>query len=171
MGREIRRVPGDWEHPTYTADNAPHQDRIGDEIPLYDNDYESVAEEWLADLSLWTCGEHPSQPSKYARYFWEYDAPPDEDSYRKRKWTAEEATHFQVYETVSEGTPVTPVFATKAEIIDYLVACGDEWDQSCGSGGWSRENAERFVESEWAPSMMVTVSKSGTTVRQPRDGI
>ena len=171
MGREIRRVPADWEHPAYTADNAPRQDCVGDEIPLYDNDYESVSEEWLADLSLWTCGEHPSQPSKYARYFWEYDAPPGEDSYRKRKWTVEEATHFQVYETVSEGTPITPAFATKAELIDHLVLHGDEWDQSRGSGGWLREHAEQFVESGWAPSMMITRTATKLTIKEPRDGI
>lgn len=37
MGREIRRVPMDWEHP---------KDERGYFIPLFDRDYESVGLEW-----------------------------------------------------------------------------------------------------------------------------
>jgi hypothetical protein len=32
-----------------------------------------------------------------------------------------------LYETVSEGTPVTPVFATAAELIDHLATVGQDW--------------------------------------------
>lgn len=53
--------------------------------------------------------------------------PPEREYYRS--WKDEDATWFQVWETVSEGTPVTPPFATKEELIDYLVANGDFWDQ------------------------------------------
>lgn len=34
-----------------------------------------------------------------------------------------------LYETVSEGTPVTPVFATADELIDHLATVGQDWDQ------------------------------------------
>jgi hypothetical protein len=34
-----------------------------------------------------------------------------------------------LYETVSEGTPVTPVFATAAELIEHLCTVGQDWDQ------------------------------------------
>lgn len=34
-----------------------------------------------------------------------------------------------LYETVSEGTPVTPVFATAEELIDHLATVGMDWDQ------------------------------------------
>jgi hypothetical protein len=62
---------------------------------------------------------------------------------------------WQVWETVSEGSPITPVFATKEGLIDYLVEKGTTWDQKSGSlrgGPWRREAAEKFVEAEWAPS-------------------
>ena len=170
MGREIRRVPGDWEHPKYTEADAPLRNLVGEYRPLYDEDYETAANEWLANLALWQRGEHPSQPSGYGRYFWEYDAPPDEDTHRDRKWSADEATHFQMYETVSEGSPVTPSFATTAELVNYLVEIGDFWDQSRGTGGWKREAAKQFVETGWAPSMVVTVSADHTTIAEPRDG-
>jgi hypothetical protein len=76
-------------------------------------------------------------------------------------WPEGSATWYQVYQTVSEGSPVTPPFATKEELIEYLVKFGDEWDQSRtaegrqASAGWPRKAAEQFVKSEWAPSMMV----------------
>jgi hypothetical protein len=77
-------------------------------------------------------------------------------------------TWFQVYETVSEGTPVTPPFATKEELVDYLVANGDFWDQHRGDGGWSRENAEAFVGAGFAMSLVVNTATG--TIKAPRDG-
>lgn len=169
MGREIRRVPANWDHPRYTAEDAPYRDRIGEYKPLYDQDYESAAEEWLANFDLWRQGKHPSQPCTYSRYFWEYDPPPDQDYYRDRKWGAEEATHYQVYQTVSEGSPVTPAFATKEELIDYLATHGDFWDQKRGDGPWLRASAEAFVGAGWAPSMIVMSTPEGNTIQSPRD--
>lgn len=51
---------------------------------------------------------------------------------------------WQVWETVSEGSPVSPVFATRESLIDYLV-----------NEGHSRLSAERFVEDAWCPSMVI----------------
>src|SRR5271156_6251442 len=107
MGREIRKVPKDWQHPRWTADNTIRSNLIGKFQPLFDGDYDTVAQEWIANFALWQAGKHPHQEDYY---FWEYDSPPDRESYRERKWTEAEATHFVVYETVSEGTPVTPAF-------------------------------------------------------------
>ncbi len=151
MGREIRMVPPDWDHPK--KENGSYQ-------PLYDEDYETACEEWYADC-VDKNGKYKSGDEEYV------GDPPDKNYYRDRKWAKEEATHFQVYETVSEGTPVTPHFATKEELIDHLCEHGDFWDQKrrkkgytmMECGPWSRENAESFVKSEWAPSFIVTGGK------------
>lgn len=42
MGREIRRVPPNWEHPRYTEENAPSEQAIGGHIPLFDKTYEEA---------------------------------------------------------------------------------------------------------------------------------
>lgn len=64
---------------------------------------------------------------------------------------------WQVWETVSEGSPVTPAFATGDELINYLVKYGDSWDQSRGDGGWKRDNAIQFVKNAgWAPSLVIS---------------
>lgn len=171
MGREIRRVPPNWEHPKYTADNALRPESIGEYRPLFDNDYETAAEEWIRNLDLWRHGSHPDQPCPHSRYFWEWENPPDEDMYRARRWLAEEAAHYQVYETVSEGTPVTPAFATKEALINYLVEKGDTWGQGRTLGGWTREVAETFVRVEFAPSLIMVRSAKGMKLYQPRDGM
>lgn len=41
----------------------------------------------------------------------------------------EESLGWCLYETVSEGTPTTPVFATAAELIDHLATVGQDYEQ------------------------------------------
>jgi len=40
-------------------------------------------------------------------------------------------------------------------LIAYLILNGDYWDQHRSEGGWDAEAATRFVEREWAPSLIV----------------
>ena len=159
MGREIRRVPLDWEHPRYNRDDAPHPSQVGAYIPLFDADYQSECDKWYQNAKNW-------KPTEWAKYYHE-DAgnPPREENYRPR-WPEDAVMGYCVYETVSEGTPVTPVFATPEELIDYLVIHGDFWDQHRGDGGWLREAAESFVKRGFAMSLIVENGQ----VKAPRDG-
>ncbi len=166
MGREIRKVPPNWEH--------PKTDRYSDDSyqPMYDRTFATEATEWKAAFAKWEAGERPEHCTGHYRdvEYWEWDqAPPDRSYYRP--YSDEEATWFQVYETVSEGTPVTPPFATKEELVDYLATHGDFWDQKRGHGPWDRANAEKFVGVGWAPSLIVTRSATSTEVLAPRDGM
>lgn len=61
---------------------------------------------------------------------------------------------WQVWETVSDGSPISPVFATREELIDWLVQPGK------GPGGWdrgyTRAAAEAFVQDGGSvPSLMI----------------
>ena len=139
MGREVRRVPANWEHP---------RNERGQYKSLYDEDFETAARAWLDDAIAWDNGTHedlvkePELKQKYP-FFWQWAvSPPDADYYRPR-WTEEEATHYQVYETVSEGTPVSPVFATLDEMVHWLIG-----------QGYSEHAAREFAKSGWAPTMM-----------------
>ena len=154
MGREIRRVPADWEHPK--KEGGAYQ-------PLFSRAFEDEAREWLDRAIAWDKGTDPDCAKHKAEhpFYWQWAGDPPNPDYYRPKWTSE-PTHYQVYETVSEGTPVTPHFATKEELIDYLVEHGDSWDDG---RGWSRKNAEAFVEQEWAPSMIITDGEIFT----PRD--
>jgi len=154
MGREIRRVPPDWEHPTYTAEMVRDLGKpagwVGTPVPLYDKVYAEAAKEWLAQAAAWARGEHPDQqqyPEATARYlgYWEWSSgPPDPGSYRRRAWTEAEATHFQVYETVSEGTPVSPVLDSRDAVRAWCVGA---------SAFYTEAAAARFATEGWAPSL------------------
>lgn len=161
MGREIRRVPADWKHP---------MDIDGHYLPLYDESYESACEKWYAKC-IKTGGKHVDEDGKsYWIHEWNGN-PPKKDYYRDRDWTPKEAICIQMYETVSEGTPVSPVFATKDELIDYLCEHGDFWDQrrrnekhdllgyQIPCDPWKRNNAESFVNSGWACSGLMVGGK------------
>ncbi|KKL78957.1 hypothetical protein LCGC14_2019660 [marine sediment metagenome] len=164
MGREIRMVPPNWEHPRYTTDNAPDNSLrsvVGEYIPMMDQSYEDAAAEWITGFEQWQKGEHEDQHKDWCsdiKHYWEYDSPPDSDSYRPA--FTEDATWCQGYETVSEGTPFTPAFETKAELVDWLVANGDPVH-----GAITKEQAESFVDQKWAPSMIMTIDKSGASIK------
>lgn len=82
-------------------------------------------------------------------------------------WTRQEpptGEGWQVWETVSEGSPITPVFATAEGLIDHLVTVG-AWNKR-----WSRESAEAFVKgSGWAPTGAVIGGKHHTPEDMPAD--
>lgn len=142
MGREIRRVPEGWEHP---RDNRGHYQ------PMFDRDFEMEATKWVNACTAWAAGTHPDQVRRSTdapplpAYFWEWDGGPPERAWYRPAFTTE-PTHYQFYETVSEGTPLSPVFASLAELEDWLV----------NEAGYSREGAHGFCESGWAPSFMRT---------------
>ena len=183
MGREIRRVPPNWEHPRRECEHSPwaggcdeaksHGDMCFQ--PQFDERIDDALATWLADLDRvragkWQKIERECYPAERGRpcvrlaAWLNEHSPPDPAYYRA--YSNADATWWQVYETVSEGTPASPPFATQAELIDYLATNGDFWDQRRGDGAWSRESADRFVLGDgWRPSMIV---QSGT-VKLARD--
>lgn len=155
MGREIRRVPPNWEHPKKEVPCYKNGRFVVDERyqPMHDELFETAVEHWTKGFMEWQANPAENIP------YWEWDGmPPERDYYRAYK--DEEATWFQVYETVSEGTPVTPPFATREELVEYLVANGDFWDQSRGDGPWKRESATAFVMGDgWVPTAILVGGK------------
>ncbi len=125
MGREIRRVPPDWEHPKNVG--VVFRPGVGYSMevifrPLFDEPFEDAV----------------------TRSRIENDNPRDPDHYRPA-WTDAEATAYQLYETTSEGTPMSPVRATREEMIEWLTTATD------ALGGedftpMSRKGAEAFIK-------------------------
>ena len=177
MGREIRRVPPNWEHPRRRCEHSPwaggcdEAKRNGGMCyhPLYNLAFGPEMDAWYGEWKKWEAGDRGDCDDPEMKFLEWHGGPPDPE-YHRPAWDESIATWFQVYETVSEGCPVTPPFATKEELIDYLATHGDFWDQLRGDGPWSRENAERFVEREWAPSMIMEVTDGHSELKMPRDG-
>ena len=102
VSREVRMVPVDWQH--------PRDERTGQYIGLFDG----------------------ASYERHVAYAAEYDDPeekPDPDWFMPR-WKDGERTHFQMYETVSEGTPISPPQPTKEHLARWLA----ENDANAGAG-------------------------------------
>lgn len=160
MGREVRMVPPNWDHPK--RENCPDQYQ-----PMFDRPFSEAAADWKANFAKWEAGKRPDYCDEDSRNleYWEWESNPPDRKYHV-PFTEAEATWFQLWETVSEGTPVSPPFATKDELAAYLAEHGDFWDQSRSREGrfgfergqptgWGIERAAAFVKAGWAPSMMV----------------
>jgi hypothetical protein len=57
---------------------------------------------------------------------------------------------YQLFENVSEGTPLSPPFENKEELIEWLVNNKDYWGHQ-----WTRLQAEGMVKCEYTPSLVV----------------
>lgn len=138
MGREIRRVNPNHEHP---------KDQAGDYISLFDgNDFDQMVQYYQDDLKGWETKPHGTEETAEASL----GSPPAKKDYTKPISCDPEKAWYQMYQTVSEGTPCTPPFATKNELIHYLATEMTFW----GEGPYTLEQATAFVEQEWAPSFV-----------------
>lgn len=160
MGREIRRVPANWDHPKREPKAPYYRDGLQ---PMYPWRFDEKFAEWLADFDRIRAGdltelERECYPRGLADWLLDEGQPIDPAYYRP--WKDEEATWYQLWETVSEGTPVSPPFATQEELIAHLAEHGDGGWGASSPGGWGMEQARRFVMGDaWAPSMVIVDGK------------
>lgn len=119
MGREVRRVPPDWRHPK----------RGGEYVPLFGGSYARVARAWDEECERWCGGWRPEYGGDVAR-----DLPDTPEAYAEwtgqrpiasdymPDWPAGACSHLQMYETTSEGTPISPVMQDPEALAAWLVA-------------------------------------------------
>ena len=80
----------------------------------------------------------PSDEAKIAYEIWEPTEPPTGEGY-------------QIWETVSEGSPISPVFATALELAEHMT-----WTSWGCDTGTSVETWLKFIEGPgWAPTMVM----------------
>lgn len=148
MGREVRRVPPDWEHP---------RSDVGKELqPLYDEPFDVAAKRWKECFLAWEAGHNQSfgrpRTEDETGEYWEYESdPPDRIDYRP-DWPEETRTHYQMYETCSEGTPISPVMETPEALARWLV---DNNASAFAEETASYEAWLRIAKGGYAPSMII----------------
>jgi len=117
LQRVIRRVPLNYEHP---------RDDEGHFRPQCAELWDDVMREWLEGWERWRRGEHEAQSLRYSEDcengkageliyppdtpYVEYEAPPDPENYHTRPWPEDAEMGIQMYEDVSEGTPISEVY-------------------------------------------------------------
>lgn len=101
MGREVRKVAADWQHP---------KDERGRYIPMHPGEwYESAKQDFEEKLAA---------EGLQAAIDW-CGNPPDINNYMPN-WPEEQRTHLMMYEDTSEGTPISPAFKTPEELARWL---------------------------------------------------
>jgi hypothetical protein len=165
MGREVRRVPADWQHPK----NAK-----GDYIPLMGGSYSKRAAEWDEGERQWNAGfraktvwhdgggYHEEWEAKAAEHDYPYsewsgDRPLAEDY--MPDWPDEQRTHLQMYEDTSEGTPISPVMETPEELARWLA---DNGASAFAGQTATYEQWLATIKRGFACSAVMTVNRDGT---------
>ena len=121
MGRQVRKVPEDWEHP---------KDSKGAYIPLFGGSYKEDYKNWMENWSKWQVGLVESykegidwEPVEEGYKNWTYTAyaggVPSPDDYMP-DFDESSLTHLMMYETCTEGTPISPAFKTPEELAHWL---------------------------------------------------
>lgn len=161
MGREVRMVPADWRHPQYTPWDAPGDYAVGRFKPLFDGGYAKAAADWAEEKAQWDAGYKRDYggPSKWAPKGDDHNCSfeewcgeePQPDRYMP-EWPADQRTHLMMYETTSEGTPISPAFATPEELARWLA---DNGASSFGRMTASYEEWLSVARGGWAPSMVI----------------
>lgn len=140
LSREIRRVPLDYECPT---------DHRGGKQARYDEFYVPAVKDWLERRERWVSGEGPDANEHPECTFEEWDGNgPDPDYYYPGdSWPADAEMGIQMYETVSEGSPISAVYpdtdAGRAAMADEL-AVGDHGITT----GMSSDDWMRIIEGQ-----------------------
>jgi hypothetical protein len=148
MGREVRRVPANWEHPMDDRGFVPLHDGYNEakrEWELYHEKWKQGLErDWSVsedEAAGWVPIKESHSESTFEDYYGKY---PNRDAYMP-DWPDEERTHWQMYENVSEGTPISPVCASAEELAHWLadnnanagcrmVATYEQWLDTCIRG-------------------------------------
>lgn len=173
MGREVRRVPSDWQHP---LDTPPVMRGKPNYRPLFEGPWSERTARWDEEQKQWAegfCRDYTVENAwsrKTEDMTGSYEdwagLRPAQAEYMP-DWREHEATHLMMYENTSEGTPISPALATPEELARWLTdngasAFGDEtatyeqWLVTCLSG--------------WAPSAVLDSSglRSGVAAMADR---
>lgn len=154
MGREVRRVPKDWQHPKkreFSYRTGQYEESYQ---PMHDRSFAEAMDEWYAEWKKWEAGEYSEyvdEDSKKLPY-WEWSAPPPDPAYYMPQWPAHERTHLMMYEDTTEGTPISPAFETPEELARWLA---DNNASSFGSMTATYEEWLSTCQRGWALSMVI----------------
>lgn len=157
MGREVRRVPPDWKHPKNKSGY----------IALLGSDYEDELQNWELHKSKWDEGlredftkDHPAwkprDEDELKMTFEGWNGKRPERSDYMPSWSESEKTHYQMYETCSEGTPISPVMKTPEELARWLA------DNNASAFGPMTATYEEWlctIRRGFAPSMVCSPGK------------
>lgn len=149
MSREVRMVAPNWQHPRY-PDDYYESHMAGLYVPLRNGDYCEESAEWDRGWKKWQ--SEPDPEYAHMRYTEYEGSRPSPDDYMPQ-WRDGEATHYMMYETTSEGTPISPAFSSPEELAAWLAKSG-----ASAFGGMTAtyEQWLNVARGAYEPSMVVS---------------
>lgn len=154
MGREIRRVPKKWEHPkTFNGNYKPLMDNYVGSLEYYKESVDNFIKYMTEVINKGKVKIYDTvykTPQEVYEYFTEDGQmnPPEIENYMPS------GSWYQLFENVSEGTPLTPAFEKPEDLVEWLSNNADFWGKT-----WTRQQAEAMVEQGFAMSGMVVGGK------------
>jgi hypothetical protein len=124
-------VPPDWEHP---------KDGNGHYLPLLYESFDVACADW--DQRKREYDADPESAESFEQ--WDGERPTDPQQHMP-EFAPGTATHLRMYESTSEGTPISPAFATAEELARWLTghrasafgsmtATYEQWLVTCNRG-------------------------------------
>lgn len=154
MGREVRRVPASWQHPKTARFNISEPGQIAERyLPLLP--YDCLVERIQALKSAFA--EVPTSNERMAR-FTEIMADYEPKGDYMPNFPPGTATHYMMYETCSEGTPISPAFSTPEALAGWLADTG-----ASVFGDMTATYEEWLRIAGGSPSVGLMVSSAGFT--------
>jgi len=150
MGREVRMVPANWQHP---------KDSKGRYIPLFDG-FNKAIEVWDIENQKWEegfvsdfNGGWEVKPERYDYGYSEYagDRPKQEDY--MPDFPIAERTHYMMYEDTSEGTPLSPPCETPEILASWLA---NNNASAFGKDTASYDQWLAMIKSKWSVGAVFT---------------
>lgn len=118
LSRGVRRVPLGYEHPKVEKFNGLQMRYVESYQPVFDAFYVPTVREWLAEWEAWQKGEHPDQredPPACSFEEWNGNGPDPDFYYPGEAWPEGAEMGICMYESVSEGTPISDVYPDTPE--------------------------------------------------------
>ncbi len=115
----------------------------------FDRGLAQKARHMLVVCDSFDCDDAESRAMCYEQYSGQR---PHRDDYMPN-WPESERTHLMMYEDTSEGTPISPAFATPEELARWLT---DNGASAFGDSTGSYEGWLRAAQGGWAPSAVFT---------------
>lgn len=159
MGREVRFVPKDWEHPQ--IDNGWYRPLLYD-YNEYIKPHKEAQAKW--EQGLYFCPEQDCYiPKKeeykgmsYEDWHGELYSMDDFMSYYYVGWEDAPKDHLQMYENTSEGTPISPVFDNADDLAQWLA---DNDASAFGTLTTTKAEWLETINRGSVPSMVITHGK------------
>lgn len=157
--RDFKEAYSEWQKDLaewYESNSLWHDKGLhkgyGGEVQTVEECVKSALERWEKDNVTQYHSKELAliniQGASYEWYAGEPPSPPNPNDYMPfGSW-------YQLYETVSEGTPLSPPFKTKKQLVEWLSQNEDFWGHR-----WTPEQATAMVKQEYAPSMVVSSGK------------